>query len=314
MRGSIDYQVQQIFYLSGIEQFGKSKHMAKELARTAGAKTWHEVGKQLGVYSYGTADAYREVWRQLLRFAKEVCRETDIEKLTGDHVGKFLHAVAWREVALSTYKQYVSALYKLEQALNLYSQKFSRGNIYDFKSEIEGAKECGKTLYGFSGSRAYHDPEAMIEAMRGDFYLAGRLQLESGARIDEIAQIKKEQLCGMVMAPTTGDLRGMFTIKGKGGKPGEKYVSRDVYLLLEENVDQNGMFKVDKDKYRSCIKSACKQTNQEYQGSHGLRWNYAQSRFASVQDIGELTYDQSLVQVSKDMGHNRADITEHYLK
>jgi len=49
---------------------GHSKQRAKELARSSGAKTWHEIGKHFGTYSYSTADAYRDVWKQVLSFAK----------------------------------------------------------------------------------------------------------------------------------------------------------------------------------------------------------------------------------------------------
>ncbi len=70
MRGSIVGQVQALYRLSGIAQIGYSKHRAKELARSSGAKTWHEIGKRLGIYSYSTADAYRDAWKQLLSYAK----------------------------------------------------------------------------------------------------------------------------------------------------------------------------------------------------------------------------------------------------
>jgi len=66
LRGSIVEQVQALYRLSGIAQVEHSKHRAKELAQGSGAKTWHEIGKPLVIYSYSTADAYRDVWKQLL--------------------------------------------------------------------------------------------------------------------------------------------------------------------------------------------------------------------------------------------------------
>ena len=62
------------------------------------------------------------------------------------------------------------------------------------------------------------------------------------------------------------------------------------------------------------LKEAAQTTNQEYQGSHGLRWNFARERFYKIQLIGGLTYDQALQQVSWEMKHERASITEHYLR
>ena len=70
MRDSIVGQVQTMYRFSGISQMGHSKQRAKELARSSGAKTWHEIGKHFGTYSYSTADAYRDVWKQVLSFAK----------------------------------------------------------------------------------------------------------------------------------------------------------------------------------------------------------------------------------------------------
>jgi hypothetical protein len=62
MRGSPVGQVTQIWRNSGVNQIGQSKHAAKETAREAGAESWHDVGKSLGVHSYKTADLYRDVW------------------------------------------------------------------------------------------------------------------------------------------------------------------------------------------------------------------------------------------------------------
>lgn len=65
--------------------------------------------------------------------------------------------------------------------------------------------------------------------------------------------------------------------------------------------------------YREEIRQACQQLGEEYHGSHGFRWDYAQARFQEVQAAG-LTYNEALSQVSSEMGHERADITEHYLR
>jgi len=59
MRGSIKWQVNQVFQT--IAKIGQSKHLAKDQARGLDAKTWHELGKRLEIYSYKTLDAYRDV-------------------------------------------------------------------------------------------------------------------------------------------------------------------------------------------------------------------------------------------------------------
>jgi len=122
MRGSIVGQVQALYRLSGISQIGCSKHRAKELARSSGAKTWHEIGKRLGIYSYSTADAYRDVWKQVLSFAKREFGVKDIEKLNAEIVHSFLHSKIEQSVSKRTFQQYAAAVEKLEVALNKYSE------------------------------------------------------------------------------------------------------------------------------------------------------------------------------------------------
>ncbi|HOV22233.1 MAG TPA: hypothetical protein PLW95_06090 [bacterium] len=61
------------------------------------------------------------------------------------------------------------------------------------------------------------------------------------------------------------------------------------------------------------MKETCQQLQEDYYGTHGLRWNYAQEQHQENMENG-MTYEQSLNETSEKMGHSRADITEHYLK
>jgi hypothetical protein len=90
-------------------------------------------------------------------------------------------------------------------------------------------------------------------------------------------------------------------------------VSRETYEKLEQHIKENGVFRIDKNAYINDLKATSAITNQHYQGSHGLRWSYAQERHNEVQQHG-YTYEQSLTIVSQELGHERADITEHYLR
>jgi hypothetical protein len=49
------------------------------------------------------------------------------------------------------------------------------------------------------------------------------------------------------------------------------------------------------------------------EGNHSLLWSLAQERHAELQERG-MTYEQSLSEVSQEMGHERVDISEHYLR
>ena len=90
MKGGIGYQVTQVFLKSGIFTPGQSKHAAKEAARVAGASTWHELGKELTIYSYATAETYKDVWHQFANYAKAELGLRNIEKTTAEYIKSYL--------------------------------------------------------------------------------------------------------------------------------------------------------------------------------------------------------------------------------
>jgi hypothetical protein len=312
VRGSTVYQVQQIFKV--VNEIGVSKHEAKAHARAEGAATWHQIGKELGIHSFSTADSYRDVWRSCVDHAKETAGIRDIEKLSGQAVKAFLVSKVEQGVAHSTFGQYAAALEKLEVALNRYAVQYGTGREYAFSTEIQTARDAAVNLERFEGSRAYSDPDRLVAAVeREPHSLAAVLQREGGARISEINHVAMAQLRGVREDPRTGELKGWVEVQGKGGKVREIGVSPETYSRLEKVVSGGQRFEFDKDTYRADLKEAAAKTGQDYEGSHGLRWSWAQERHAKLQEAG-MTYEQSLTQVSEDMGHQRGDITEHYLR
>lgn len=312
MRGSTVYQVQQVF--QSINEIGSSKHDAKAEARAEGAATWHQVGKELGVYSYSTADAYRDVWRACLDFAKEVVGIKDIEKLSGKAVRAFLVSKVDQGVAHATFGQYAAACEKLEVALNRYAVGHETGRVYAFSESIQGARDVAINLERFEGSRAYADTDRLVAAVVKERHnLVASIQREGGCRISEANHINHGQLRGVRADLHTGELKGWVSVEGKGGKEREIGVYPGTYARLEAAVAGGTRFEFDKDAYRADLKAAAVKTGQDYEGSHGLRWSWAQERHGNLQE-GGMTYDQSLSEVSREMGHERGDITEHYLK
>lgn len=314
MRGSTVGQIAALYKHSGIAQQGSSKHEAKEIAREGGAQSWSDIGREIGVFSEGTADRYRDVWRSAFAFAKSEYGIKDLEKLTPAAVQGYLESRVEQGVAYSTYQVDAAALAKLEQALNRYSETHDRGNTYDFRSAIAETRAEASSLSRFDSSRAYADPRGVVDAISNrDHQITAAVQLESGSRIHEASLIKPDQLQGYRPDPTTGEQRGVIAYQGKGGKMGEHLVSKDTYQALEQRIQERGEYRIDKDAYRDSIKAAAEATGQDYNGSHGLRWSYAQERFAQIQEHGG-SYEQALAQVSQEMGHERASITEHYLR
>ena len=311
MRGSVAYQVQSVYEY--VSEIGTSKHELKSVARNKGAKTWHQIGKQLGVMSYSTGDAYRDVWRQAFKFAKEQFGIKDIEELSGAPLKAFLLEKIDGGIAHATHAQYAAALEKLEVALNRFALRNNTGQQYEFSTSIQAARAMAKGLERFEGSRAYANPDRLVQTIDSKhFQLAAAIQRESGARISEANHINKEQLRGIRRDIYSGKEKGWIHVEGKGGKKREIAVSLTTYARLQHILSKD-RFEFDKDAYRKTLEKAAELTGQSYEGSHGLRWSWAQERHAILQQHG-LTYEQTLSRISQEMGHERGDITEHYLR
>jgi integrase len=298
LRGNISYQVHEVF--KNIIAFGSSKHEAKNEARAAGARTWHELGKNLDIYSYSSADSYRDVAKEAFAFAKENFGVKDITRLESQHINAFLESKVEANVKYSTFQKYAAACEKLEVALSRFT-----GKEYNF--DLTEVRELAQQiLQKTDAHRAYENPQKVINAVSNQtFKVIAQAQLESGARVSELNHLKLSQF----------KENGSITVQGKGGKIRDLELSEKTYSelksLVENSQDKKLVFSTDA--YRNELKAACKVTNQEYQGTHGLRWSYAQSMFAKLQQSGK-TYEESLSIVSQKLGHERSDITEHYLR
>jgi integrase len=125
--------------------------------------------------------------------------------------------------------------------------------------------------------------------------------------------IRAKQLRGLQKDPITGESKGVISVKGKGGKIRDIRVSPEIYSRLEQKIEWAGLFQFNRAKYQTAIKEVVQNIREVGYGTHGFRWNWAQGRFKLIQQKG-FTYEQALSLVSQEMGHERADITEHYLK
>ena len=315
MRGSIKWQVNQVF--ASINNIGQSKHESKEIARADGAKTWHDIGKSIGVHSYATLDDYRAIARQCMSFCKENFGLKDIEKLNGEYVAEFLNAKLESGLAKSSLQKYSAALEKLEVALNRYAEQHNTGKEYQFDEAIKEVREAVyATRESQDSSRYIENVQEKIGKIENQAHqLAAKMQYEGGARRDEIGagkynQLTEKNLQGIKTDPKTGKEVGTVSVQGKGGKIREIHVSPETYRQLEQYIQKHEQFKINYHAYRNELKSAI---GPEYTGTHGLRWAYAQDRFQELQASGR-SFEQALQDVSVELGHNRPDITEHYLR
>ena len=343
MRGSIHYQTGELAKVLFSPGMTKSEQKSTGfIANAETLKTYREVWNELGIYvkeNFALKDLQKLNEKHIAHYmyfkAYQRISEQRLE-LISSGLGK-----------LETALRKLNAKYFLESSRD----GAIKDREYDFSVRHEILDEARKNLLVAETSdestfcRAYTDPQALIDAITDPiFKLAAKIQYESGARLEGIERIdhslsiktqklhdnrlsdsidyiridelrgKVDQLQGIEYDSLEAMQKGRIFDIEKGGKPGLLLVHVDTYQQLKAHLLKNDVFCIDANKYRTALKEAAQQTNQGYQGSHGFRWNFARERFTKIQVIGGLSYDQALQQVSWEMKHERASITEHYLR
>ena len=304
MRGSVYYQ---------------SSQLVKQIIQE-GAKKEDKINPNHEYYqivsSYKTMESYRRVWNNFFNYLLEHWKIRNFEKISSEHVQ------AYMEYKLEYYpsKQYLekisAALGKLKIALKNFSKNIHKiEKDYDFsirQTILDQARDL-KVVANNYHNRAYKKPMLLISNLKNPInQLAAKIQLEGGARIEGVALIKPEQLLRIKIDKVTQVEKGIIYTKEKGGKQGEVLVSLKTYAELENYLSLNSKFKINRQDYYNDIKQAAIISKEVSEGSHGLRWNFAKRRMFEY-GKADYTYSDSLQQVSYEMKHNRASITEHYL-
>jgi len=305
MRGSVSWQTGEL--TKAIFEEGVSKE-----ERTDPASEKYGV-----ISSFKTMETYRDVWDDFGNWAKENLGLKDLEKTEDSQWSAFMEAKKAGEVSAQYMEKIASAAGAMERALERFTEgKYGTARAYDFSGRLDvlhQAKAEGALKDGYR-DRAYLDPERVIGNLKDPAHnLAATVQREGGTRIEGISLVKDTQLRGLGVDKFTGREIGIIYTEEKGGKGGEVMMSPATYERLREHIEEHGSFEINQREYQRDVREAAIAAGEDPSGTHGFRWNYAQSRMEELQEKGKLTYDQARQQVSWEMKHERASITDHYL-
>jgi len=268
------------------------------------------------VSSYQTMETYRNTWNNFFNYLKEHWSLKNCELIESHHVSAYMEYKLEYYPSVKYMQRISSSLGKLEIALQYFTKEiYSQSKKYDFSIRqviLDEARDL-KLVANNYHNRTYENPKKVISYLSNEKHkLVASIQLEGGARIEGVALIKKDQLHGYVIDEITNIKKGIIFTKEKGGKEGSILVSTKIYNQLKEYFDEYDVFKIKRQQYYNDIKQACLLTNENPEASHGFRWNFAKHRiFEYAQE--NYSYTNSLLGVSNEMKHNRAQITEHYL-
>lgn len=314
--------------LKTITWIGTSRHEAK-LAMG---------GRSDFIHSVGTLEKNFRRLQPIGRWLKSQGVK-DLEQINSIQVEEYLALRLGHHLqsgnARGTFRQELSALAALECGLEELSSRLRNDSRkYDFREQREKASRWASQLpikTSLYRNRAIIDDESFLSAIASErHWLMARLQLEAGCRAEGVGAPRKGEnpftmanLCVYGISqiesncpdPVTGKIvRPIWTIE-KGGKLAEKYCSVDLAETLSAYLKKNGALHDSYENYLGAINSALQATSQaaKGKGTHALRFAFAQRRYLECIRYGFVD-EQAKLQVSKEMSHNRPDITEHYLR
>lgn len=327
LRGSIKPQITAA--LKCCCKIKESRHLQKQL----------HGGKSPYIHSLDTFDkTARRLWP--LRDWLKARGIGDIEVLTDSLVKEYLeHRLAYHlhtGNSRQTFKVEVAALGNLERGLTLFSKQQRAVPLqYDFstarKSFTAKARRLPRTTSEYE-NRALPDPLALIANLENPQHrLMAALQHHCGCRTEGVGAperdypggnpLRRENFSGTDSTllptqkdPVTGEPVHPFWTKEKGGKMAWKYcpltLTKEILDWLETHPE--GLRKA-YPAYLTAINAAMKETGQSVRGrgTHALRFNFAQRRYHQCVMIG-MGDEAAKLLVSREMSHNRPDITEGY--
>jgi integrase len=276
--GSIKYQVSNIIKAhNGISQ---SKLESRNSSNLKGENNQNVSDK---FHSYKSLDNARNDLINLGNYAKEYHNIKDMSKI---NINVIKDWIANKDIAYRTASNYLSELNKVQEHFS-----FNKNEIKDLRVELKDNLE--RTGHLAQETRAYKNLDK-IELKSEVLNIAFELQRDYGLRVKEATYIDVAK-----------QLRGnTLTIQGKGGKKIEKELSPSLALRIRENTI-NAIYSVNSKTYSRNLEKAIIQTGQNFNGTHGIRHSYAQS---------QLEAGKSKSEVSQEMGHNREEITNIYLR
>ena len=151
------------------------------------------------------------------------------------------------------------------------------------------------------------DAERIVQYLKDHhsaFALPAELALRCGLRKSEVAGLKGEDVDKQKM---------IIKVIGKGGRPREIPLPADLAEKL--NTSRQFLFTPSrswKSAYYQAIANAAQALEIDLTGVHRLRSNFAQNLYDDLREEGK-TDDQARDETSKQLGHNRREVTHSYV-
>lgn len=272
--GSVKYQVSQI--LQKVNGIGTSKKETRDQSGVKSLESGHKISDK--VHSFKSLENLKNDLTNLANYAKTEFKIQDIKAINIDIVSSWIDS---KNIGYNTASNYFSELNKVSAHFN-----FTREEIKELRADLKN--DLPKTVLE---TRAYKNLEKI--ELNPKHQVAFELQRDYGLRVNASTHINLDkQLNGNTL-----------TYREKGGKLSQKKLNPNLAQKIRENAAE-GKYEVNKRTYARDLQKKIKESGQKYNGTHGIRHSYAQKMMET----------NSKAEVSQEMGHSRAEITDTYLR
>jgi hypothetical protein len=278
--------------MNNVNGINRSKILSKANSSIIGQN-----GQKVSIknHSISSQQNFRTVLTQYINFIKDNYKGRVLQHINNNTMKEFINFKS-HQIQGNSINTYISALAKISDNLN--SLGFNNTNRDTITSYRETLKANDINLQTTNINRSYERPVEIVNYISDHtlFGLSAKLQLYSGLRIDDSTNFSKLHI------------QKDNTIKVVGSKGGVNYTTKklsdQIIKELRQAKEQNII--IDKEDYRKALIVASKYTHQKYQGSHGLRYNYANYR---VRELSKnLSQKKAMLKTSLEMGHSRVSI------
>jgi site-specific recombinase XerD len=275
--GSIKFQVSNI-----IKEHNGIRISKLEARNTSGLKAENNHKVSNYFHSYKSLDNARRDLINLGEFAKKEFGIKDMKQISKEVINSWIKS---KDISYNTASNYLSEINKVSEHLGIIQQE-----IREMRSELK-IELSNPQLQ----TRAYTDLNK-IQLNNKNNQISFELQRDYGLRLKEATHINlNRQLKG----------ENVLEIQGKGGKTIEIKIKDELLSKIKEYSNEKGIFETSKKSYVNELKKEIKAIGQTYNGTHGIRHTFAQTK---------LEEGYSKKEVSEMMGHNREEITNTYLR
>ncbi|MGK0255687.1 MAG: integrase [Arcobacteraceae bacterium] len=299
LRGSINNQVNQLWYQ--VDGIGESKALSRSNSTYKG-HNGHKMSDQ--VHSFKSKDEFIRISKELAKYAKENFKIKDMQAITKDVISSYINNKIEDGLFRRTISSYVSVLSKIQLGLSKIPQKQeAHKSLYSQKDLKEIRKTVDKlAIKSVHINRAYINPNSFKSDISIKSSIGYKLQLEYGLRVNEATLIRSNQLLK----------DNVLRVQGKGGYQRDVCLSSNLYNQIKQEIKVNSSYHQSYNNYLKDLKNSVLKAGEKWTGTHGLRYNYAQSQMTKYQE--KMSYKEALAKVSFELGHHRIEITKHYLK